>query len=99
MIDGERHIRIGMPAERWSHIADALALALEGVDIGYELRYGGSTLRDGLADIEKALSTPDASADEVCTCTHRREDHIYWEGACRPGFVCASACTKFVLAF
>ncbi len=30
---------------------------------------------------------------EVCPCGHTRAQHIYYEGACRPGFVCL--CPKF----
>jgi hypothetical protein len=29
-----------------------------------------------------------------CICGHKIEDHIYFEGACRPGFICD--CIKFV---
>lgn len=36
------------------------------------------------------------SGDDECICGHTREQHIYDEGACRPGFVCPSACTEFV---
>lgn len=32
---------------------------------------------------------------EICKCGHTKEQHIYWEGACRPGFVCEMACKKF----
>lgn len=35
--------------------------------------------------------------DEPCdTCGHPMGDHIYHEGACRPGFVCESKCERFV---
>ncbi len=33
--------------------------------------------------------------NDLCTCGHKREAHIYWDGACRPGFVCADHCTEF----
>lgn len=29
------------------------------------------------------------------TCGHAKRDHIYEEGACRPGFVCPAACTAY----
>lgn len=32
---------------------------------------------------------------KVCSCGHAQAKHIYEEGACRPGFVCGSACTKY----
>lgn len=31
----------------------------------------------------------------TCTCGHRKRDHIYEEGACRPGIVCESKCEQF----
>lgn len=34
--------------------------------------------------------------DKCEACAHLRSDHIYNEGACRPGFVCQSACEHFV---
>ena len=36
-------------------------------------------------------------SDEFCICGHKRRDHIYEEGACRPGFVCPSECPRYVL--
>jgi hypothetical protein len=30
------------------------------------------------------------------TCGHDKSQHIYHEGACRPGFVCSFGCEKFV---
>ena len=32
---------------------------------------------------------------EACICGHLKTDHIYHEGACRPGFVCASECREY----
>jgi hypothetical protein len=34
-------------------------------------------------------------AAEKCACGHKRGDHIYEEGACRPGFACADECGGF----
>ena len=36
--------------------------------------------------------------DSCKTCGHDRADHIYEEGACRPGFICQRECDKFVSA-
>ena len=30
------------------------------------------------------------------TCGHERRDHIYEEGACRPGFICEKACKRYL---
>lgn len=35
--------------------------------------------------------------DDICNCGHKRKDHIYCEGACRPGFVCESSCDAFAM--
>lgn len=35
------------------------------------------------------------SANDPCACGHLRGDHIYEEGACRPGFECEEGCTVF----
>ena len=37
---------------------------------------------------------PTRGADK-CMCGHGRSDHIYEEGACRPGFVCPDGCLTF----
>lgn len=34
--------------------------------------------------------------DDLCRCGHLRRQHIYHEGACRPGFVCPHGCVAFV---
>lgn len=31
-----------------------------------------------------------------CVCGHKKEQHIYYEGACRPGFVCERECLMYV---
>jgi hypothetical protein len=31
----------------------------------------------------------------TCACGHAQIDHIYEEGACRPGFVCEAGCTLY----
>lgn len=31
----------------------------------------------------------------LCVCGHAKKDHIYHEGACRPGFVCPEECEYF----
>lgn len=31
-----------------------------------------------------------------CVCGHMRSQHIYHEGACRPGFQCEIGCDRFV---
>lgn len=31
-----------------------------------------------------------------CVCGHERIQHIYEEGACRPGFVCEKKCEQFI---
>lgn len=34
---------------------------------------------------------------EICfTCGHIKQNHIYEEGSCRPGYECASECKKFI---
>lgn len=30
-----------------------------------------------------------------CVCGHEKRQHIYEEGACRPGFRCKEACRRF----
>lgn len=30
-----------------------------------------------------------------CACGHLKTQHIYEEGACRPGFICAFRCEQF----
>lgn len=32
----------------------------------------------------------------TCVCGHSKKDHIYEEGACRPGFVCDRHCKKYI---
>lgn len=36
-----------------------------------------------------------AAGKSLCRCGHARIDHIYEEGPCRPGFVCAKKCESF----
>lgn len=36
-----------------------------------------------------------ADPNETCICGHARSAHIYHEGACRPGFLCATGCEWF----
>ncbi len=36
------------------------------------------------------------NADDCGRCGHARYQHIYCEGACRPGFECEAHCDKFV---
>lgn len=31
-----------------------------------------------------------------CACGHEKRQHIYEEGACRPGFKCEARCEKYV---
>ena len=35
------------------------------------------------------------SSDKCTTCGHERRQHVYEEGACRPGFVCKERCDRF----
>ncbi|MGX1598625.1 hypothetical protein ACWIDS_16365 [Dietzia maris] len=37
------------------------------------------------------------SITDLCQCGHAREAHIYYEGPCRPGFVCRDRCDEFRL--
>lgn len=39
--------------------------------------------------------TPIAQRLAVCSCGHDAYQHVYHEGPCRPGFVCAAGCEKF----
>lgn len=39
----------------------------------------------------------ESEPSDLCVCGHKRIEHIYEEGACRPGFVCATSCEKFKL--
>ena len=34
-------------------------------------------------------------SDQCANCGHNRSEHIYENGACRPGYVCFSRCNKF----
>lgn len=52
------------------------------------------------ADLEPQAPTAPASAPAhpeapLCECGHAMKDHIYHEGACRPGFVCEAGCTAY----
>jgi len=40
----------------------------------------------------------DSVTSNCANCGHDRADHIYEEGACRPGFICQRECDKFVSA-
>lgn len=31
----------------------------------------------------------------TCACGHSKRDHIYEEGACRPGYVCGAGCERY----
>ena len=42
------------------------------------------------------VPSPDLGDLDCRTCGHRRRDHIYEEGACRPGYPCAGSCTLYV---
>lgn len=42
------------------------------------------------------LPAPDPGDLDCRTCGHRRRDHIYEEGACRPGYPCAGSCAVYV---
>lgn len=33
--------------------------------------------------------------NQVCMCGHEKRDHIYEDGACRPGYICQSRCGKY----
>jgi hypothetical protein len=45
---------------------------------------------------EEADSWPPSPGDDLCGwCGHPRAWHIYHEGPCRGGFICASACDEF----
>ena len=39
-----------------------------------------------------------APVPDTCKCGHTKRQHIYEEGACRPGFVCESKCEHFSAA-
>lgn len=50
------------------------------------------------ADLEKAFETgpkPVTHISDKCECGHLRGEHIYGEGACRPGFLCLMRCEQF----
>lgn len=35
--------------------------------------------------------------DRTCvTCGHGKREHLYYEGACYPGFVCEKACQHYL---
>lgn len=36
--------------------------------------------------------------EHLCVCGHTADQHIYSEGACRPGFECDEACDRFAAA-
>ena len=36
------------------------------------------------------------SPDTCATCGHDCSDHVYYSGACRPGFLCQQECNEFV---
>lgn len=50
---GERPVTVELDAERWSYVQAAIVHTLNCGEAGYELRHGGSELRDALAIIER----------------------------------------------
>lgn len=58
--------------------------------------YGGDGDRCGVCLDRWPCRKSVEDADEVCDCGHIRMTHIYYEGACRPGWVCD--CSEFVTA-
>jgi len=38
---------------------------------------------------------PVQDAFDACVCGHKRFEHIYHTGACRPGFKCVQSCEEF----
>lgn len=51
---------------------------------------------DACAQVAKvALDAIIKAGKGICDCGHAKHDHIYEEGACRPGFLCANECLKY----
>lgn len=53
----------------------------------------------GITFIDDAKEKPynyAVEANKVCVCGHDKSKHIYYEGACRPGFLCKHECKKFI---
>ena len=46
-------------------------------------------------EIEAARRADNGGDVDCRTCGHRRRDHIYEEGACRPGYPCARSCGAY----
>lgn len=49
----------------------------------------------GESSREPNSGSPLLSQSAVCLCGHAKRDHIYEEGACRPGFICRARCSQF----
>lgn len=45
--------------------------------------------------VKYMFSDTPAVAEADCTCGHARLQHIYGDGACRPGYECAFRCENF----
>ena len=56
-----------------------------------------TSLKTEVERLRAALDTEKEAnvSESVCLCGHRKIDHIYEEGACRPGHVCALSCDEF----
>jgi len=69
---------------RWRHVDDDTAARfIEALDA-----------MDGATEPMES----DSVTSNCANCGHDRADHIYEEGACRPGFICQRECDKFVSA-
>jgi len=55
----------------------------------------GLTAPDATTDTPDTLGGAQGRDGDPCECGHRRIEHIYAEGACRPGFACPSGCVEF----
>lgn len=49
----------------------------------------------GASGAAEAGVAPTSSGLSDCKCGHGRRDHIYDEGACRPGFECREECREY----
>jgi hypothetical protein len=56
-----------------------------------------TTLDPGLRSLFQRFKATqeDLPINELCRCGHLKADHIYHDGACRPGYVCKNDCAEF----
>ena len=50
---------------------------------------------DRVLNVAQIVAAKEKDPNERCECGHKRIEHVYEEGACRPGYKCADQCIRF----